>query len=410
MSVYKKRPIDAFYWYDFELGGERFRENTFKTTKREAKAVELEARADAKRQGDAKRETAKRFKGGEMRFGDAVASYMDEHGRFLSAASDEQAYMRWLVEHVGADTLLSAIDDGFCKRLVSLRRLERATWWHRTRKIFLPVEPARLVSPATVNRSVTAPLRRVLRYVAKYKKVRTEIIAWSDLMLKEAAPRKREASIGEERALIGKLAEGYADAGRFTFLAACRHAEVVSLRWPNVDFFAREFTVLGKGEKFRTLPMTPELEKLLRAQLGNHPEFVFTYAAQRADKAKGLVRGKRYPITYAGLKSMMRRKVVAAGLADFSMHDIRRTRATRIWRQRGDAVAVQAILGHTELSTTMRYIGAKPTDIRAAMESAEAAEMAALAAVGDGAVTGTPHQSPHHQTEKTVNVLNMRRN
>src|SRR5690606_10370570 len=105
-------------------------------------------------------------------------------------------------------------------------------------------------------------------------------------MLKEPKERVREASRQEEVAIFEEIPEGYDAAVRFALLSGCRLAEIVNLEWSCVDFFARQFTVTGKGEHSRTIPMSESIFNLLWAEQGNHGAKVFTYVAQRTDRRK----------------------------------------------------------------------------------------------------------------------------
>ena len=52
----------------------------------------------------------------------------------------------------------------------------------------------------------------------------------------------------------------------------------------------------------------------------------------------------------------------------FGTHSLRRTKATLIYRRTGNLRAVQLLLGHTKIESTVRYIGIKIDD---AIEIAE---------------------------------------
>ena len=54
--------------------------------------------------------------------------------------------------------------------------------------------------------------------------------------------------------------------------------------------------------------------------------------------------------------------------ADFGTHSLRRTKAAMIYRQTGNLRAVQLLLGHNKLESTVRYLGIEVDD---ALEIAE---------------------------------------
>jgi integrase len=46
----------------------------------------------------------------------------------------------------------------------------------------------------------------------------------------------------------------------------------------------------------------------------------------------------------------------------FRTHSTRRTKAAQIYRKTGNLPAVQLLLGHTKLESTVRYLGITPID------------------------------------------------
>ena len=66
--------------------------------------------------------------------------------------------------------------------------------------------------------------------------------------------------------------------------------------------------------------------------------------------------------------------VLAIGLKpkDYGTHSLRRTKASMIYKQTGNLRAVQILLGHSKIESTVRYLG---VDIEDALELAEATEV-----------------------------------
>ncbi len=58
--------------------------------------------------------------------------------------------------------------------------------------------------------------------------------------------------------------------------------------------------------------------------------------------------------------------------ADYGTHTLRRTKATLIYRRTKNLRAVQLLLGHTKLESTLRYLGIEVND---ALEMAEQTEV-----------------------------------
>ena len=55
----------------------------------------------------------------------------------------------------------------------------------------------------------------------------------------------------------------------------------------------------------------------------------------------------------------------------FGMHSLRRTKATLIYRKTGNLRAVQLLLGHTKIESTVRYLGIEVDDALAIAEQVE---------------------------------------
>lgn len=368
MSVYiRKDTKDGVYSYDFQLGGRRFSGSTGTTVRREAREIEKNLRSEAKSAIAAEKATGAK----ELTIASACARYWNEVGQHHVNQRTTMWSLTWLESHFGSDILLSEIDDAKVAAMVAKRRGELVP--ERRKKPLPKGTPAperKRIGPATVNRTVTQPLREIILRARDMWGAHTSKIRWSDHLLPEPQERVREARPDEERAIMEQLDRGYDVAVEFAFLTGCRRMEILGLIWTKVDFFNRQFRVIGKGQRERTIPMSRALYDLLWAQQGHHPEKVFTFVAKRTrrDKSGTLIRGQRYPLTESGLKSAMRRAVAGASVVDFRFHDTRHTTATRVLR-RSNLRVVQNLLGHADIATTTKYAHAVHDDIRDALEA-----------------------------------------
>lgn len=385
MSVYKRTDRETFYSFDFKLRGRRFSGNTGATTKREALRVEAEMRKAAKLELDA----AASFFADRMTFEIAASRWYLEVGQYAKDTDTVLRNLDWLKTHIGAGTDIEKITDSIIAGLVARRRGERVRRYGKGGKVIL----GDFVSNATVNRTCTQPLREIVMRAAKVWKVAVAEVNFGRHMLKEPQERVREASVAEEDAILSQLSRGYDDAVEFAFLSGCRRMEILGLEWPQVDFFSRRFTVTGKGNKTRTIPMSDAIFDLLWRQKDHHAVKVFTYEAARTLKPHGLVKGQRYPMTEAGLKTAMRRAVPNAGVENFSLHDTRHTAATRILRK-SNLKVVQRLLGHSDITTTTKYAHAVDDDLRDALNAA----------------ANSPTKSPTKDTEEQSNTMIEKKN
>ncbi|MBP0439618.1 site-specific integrase [Tianweitania sediminis] len=289
--------------------------------------------------------------------------------------------MEWLKAFFGPTKLLEEISDSDVARMIARRRGDKVP-----NSVTKKRPEGRLVGPATVNRTVIQPLRQVMLRAERVWKVKVGEVHWSGRLLDEPQERVREATPDEESAIMQELAIGYDLAVEFAFLTGCRRMEILGLEWTRVDFFNKQFTIIGKGGRQRILPMTERVREIFWGEQGRHPDQVFTYEAARTVRMKDgrlLERGARYPLTEAGLKTAMRRAVSDAGVVNFRFHDTRHTAATRVLRKSNLRVA-QLMLGHTDVKTTTKYAHAQMSDVRAAMEAAATTVTADFTAEGEG--------------------------
>ncbi|MBD3768651.1 MAG: tyrosine-type recombinase/integrase, partial [Rhodobacterales bacterium] len=57
--------------------------------------------------------------------------------------------------------------------------------------------------------------------------------------------------------------------------------------------------------------------------------------------------------------------------SSYATHSMRRTKATLIYRKTGNLRAVQLLLGHTKIDSTVRYLGVEVEDALTLAESIE---------------------------------------
>lgn len=367
MSVYK-RPDSPYYHYDFQWRHSRFHGSTGETDRRKAEAFERTEKERVKRQAALVEPAA------SMSFDIAADRYWMEVGQH-SKETDLEVNIARLVEWIGANTPLAEIHDDLLAHLVARRRGEP----RRANPKF------GLVSAATVNRTVTQLLRRILTRARK--KWRIPLPAepdWAGHILKEPAERTRELRFDEEAAIETAERADYRPARLFAQATGLRRREVVSLTWSQVDWAAGIIRVIQKGDKPHVIPITPEVTDILWPLRGHHETHVFTFMAKRtrtcAKSGNRYERGTRYPISYQGWGTTFARTRRKAGVADFRIHDLRHTGATRTLRASKNLRAVKEMLGHADIKTTMRYAHVLVDDVAEAMTARVIDEAARRAA------------------------------
>jgi integrase len=291
----------------------------------------------------------------------AAAKFWLERGQFYrgNAKKTFKRALEWIVTTAGPNRLLTGFDNVVVTDLVAKRRGETG----KNRR--------RLVSNATVNRTVIEPLRRVIRRAERAWDQKVPRINWEEHLLPEPKERTRELRLEEERRLFEGLPEDYRPIVRFALLSGFRLSECVSLRWADIDWHARTIAVEGKGGVRALIPLTSSLRELLFPLQGRHPEVVFSYRVRRP--RRGIrAKGEYVPLTYEGTKTAWRRALAKEGVrvSDFRFHDNRHTAATRLLRSSGNLKLVQKLLRHENIATTTKYAHVDDEDLRIAMENA----------------------------------------
>jgi hypothetical protein len=167
LSVYKPAK-SPFYAYDFQINQVRFTGSTGSASKRDAETIEKQRKIEARVEvvALAAQENA------PLNFATAAARYYLQVGQHLrgDGPSNCQWSINWLENEIGSNTRLASIDDALVAKLVGIRRGEG-------------------VKPATVNRSATEPLRKILNRARDTWGQKVVKIDWNNHMLSEPNER-----------------------------------------------------------------------------------------------------------------------------------------------------------------------------------------------------------------------------
>lgn len=364
-------PDSPFWWCNFTVDGRRVRRSTGieNSGARKAEARERAGRLLAQAL------TAAARPGAPVTIEVAAERYYQEVIRHHRNADDEETALARIVERLGPQRPLHEISDGDIAELVARRRGDRrrGNGWGKGRHN--KDKDYGRVGNRTVNAD-TKLLRALINRVELWGQLTGPKRQWARHLLPEADERDGEIGLEAEERLWAAIAADRPDMLpmlTFALLSGLRRANVIGLRWPQVDEAAGVITYQAKSRRpggvARRLPLTPELLAILQGERGNHPVQVFTFVAARTagPKSQRKVKGERYPFTETGWRRTWRRAVAAAGLTDVHVHDLRHTIASRVLRNSGNLRAVQKMLGHARIETTLRYAHVLDDDVRQAM-------------------------------------------
>jgi site-specific recombinase XerD len=142
-------------------------------------------------------------------------------------------------------------------------------------------------------------------------------------------------------------------------LNGLRSCEVLALELEDLRLSEAQLRVRGKGAKVRMMPLPPETIRLLDCYLKT--ERPPTNAAQVFVSLKGKARGK--PMTKAGLRSLFRHHRAVTAVRKANPHRFRHTFGSDMIRAGVSLPALQRLMGHANIETTLLYIQISPQDV-----------------------------------------------
>jgi integrase len=142
-------------------------------------------------------------------------------------------------------------------------------------------------------------------------------------------------------------------------LNGLRSREVLSLKLGDLLFGEAQLRVHGKGSRVRLLPLPPETIRILQCWLKT--ERPFTNAPEVFVCLKGKARGQA--MTPAGLRSLFRHHRAACGVPQANPHRFRHTFGSDMIRAGVSLPALQRLMGHAYIHTTLLYVQLTPKDV-----------------------------------------------
>lgn len=210
---------------------------------------------------------------------------------------------------------------------------------------------AKGVSVATIRRDLTA-LSSVLGFCID-EEWRTDNPALD--RLKRLKERRDPITLPEAahiRRVVERAPGNFAKLIEAARLTGCRQAELVTAERRQIDHDRRQFTVIGKGRKLRTIDLSPEAYAVFASITPNlRTKAIFWHGAGTAyanvsSRFAAFVRSAQKSAQGEGVE-----------FRPFRFHDLRHLFAVEYLKQgRGTIYDLKAYLGHTSVSTTEIYL------------------------------------------------------
>jgi integrase/recombinase XerD len=142
-------------------------------------------------------------------------------------------------------------------------------------------------------------------------------------------------------------------------LDGLRSCEVLALQLEDLQLPHAQIWVLGKGGKKRLLPLPDELIDVLHNYL--RLERPLTNSPYLFLSLKGRQRGQ--PMTSAGLRALFRHHRMSSEIPHANPHRFRHTFGADMVRAGISLPALQHLMGHSQIHTTMLYVQIAPQDV-----------------------------------------------
>jgi integrase len=327
MGVYRRGKT---WWYVFEFEGRRVQESSGFTNKTAAQRAESKRKTDLleRRAGFTRRKLPPKL-------GEFILV-------FLAWSKQEHRPKTHSLHRCNCDVLkrffgskwLDDITPGMVEDF-KLARIREKRW---------DKEKGTAVSGATVNRALST-LRLLYNYAERCGYQVSNPVKGVEFY--EEQGRTRIVSLEEEQAYLSTASQPLKDIARIILDTGMRPEEVFRIEVANLDFSKRTiFNPFGKTPAARRkLTMTDEVQTILKARASAAKnQYVFA-SVDNPERPIGTVRK-------AHNAAMRRAKLKPV----FRLYDLRHTYASRAVMAGVDLPTLAALLGHTNIQMTMRYV------------------------------------------------------
>ena len=140
------------------------------------------------------------------------------------------------------------------------------------------------------------------------------------------------------------------------FSSGLRVSELVGLDRDHINLKRREFTVRGKGQKDRPIFISAEAANWLEAYLAKREDNTKPLFVRYGGKKQIDLSGNFHRLTARSIQRLVAHYALLAGITKHvSPHTLRHSFATDLLMNGADLRSVQAMLGHSNISTTQIY-------------------------------------------------------
>ena len=152
-----------------------------------------------------------------------------------------------------------------------------------------------------------------------------------------------------------------------TLRTGLRQGELKALQWPSIDWNNRILTVRHSWCDYRKVLGSPKSNRERHIPIDAE---VYDMLYRRRQKSGFVfVDTEDKPFNSKTLNRKLKKICASAGLRKISWHILRHSFASHLAMASVPLNAVQALLGHTNITTTMRYTHLAPSTLRTAIDA-----------------------------------------
>ena len=227
----------------------------------------------------------------------------------------------------------------------------------------LGAKDGRSVSGTTVNRALETLKALYYQTDRRGYAVKNPVVGVA--MFPDVLDAMRVLTFEEQAAYLSQASQPLCNIAKVMLDTGMRPEEVFRIRIENVDFEQKTiFNPFGKTKAARrTIPMTDDLASLLKLRIknleGKGTPFVFPSPHDCQRPIGSVKKAHRLAAANAGIKGR------------FRLYDLRHPFATRAVGAGADLPTMAALLGHTTIQMTMRYVHPAAEQKRIAIEKFE---------------------------------------
>ena len=283
-------------------------------------------------------------------------------GEFLGIAEPKKVFFDKLCDDYLSFSKANKASTSYRRDTISIKNLCK---WFSTRLISeitaselerYKIERSKEVSVSTVNRELSCIKHMFSKAIHWGYLTRNPLRDVKDF--KEPPGRVRYLTDVEIEILLNSCYGHIKDIVIVALHTGMRKGEILNLKWQDVDLRNRLIIIRNtKNNESRTIPINEPLYETLK-MLGptTNEQYVF---ADRDGRPFGDVR------------TSFRNALKRAGIKEFRFHDLRHTFASKLVMRGVDIRTVQTLLGHKDITMTMRYSHLSDAHLKEAVKKLE---------------------------------------